>query len=226
MSKKNKQIVLWVVVAIIAVLLLGLVIRDYLPELKLFTDPSGINQAKLEAMVRSHGAKDMLILGLMITIMCAVPGMSNAVICVVAGICYGPLIGFCLNWVSNILGNLIATFLLTKFHFKARSARIQQLIDNNHPQIMMTIGYMIPFIPSVGLNYAAAVRHVPRRGHLIMIMIGMLPTALLYAVGGDAILKVDWKRLVVVVVIIAILIGINLVLIRAIKQRRRAKRVS
>lgn len=223
MSKKTKQILIWMLVAIVAILLLCVIIKDYLPELKLFANPHGIDQAKLEAMVRDHGFKDMFILGFMIMIMCAVPGMSNAVICVVAGICYGPFIGFLLNWTGNVLGNEMSSFLLTKFHFKAHSERIRQLIDNNHPNIMMTVGYMIPFIPSFGINYYAAVRKISKKEHLCMVMIGMIPTALLYALGGDAILKVNWKRLAVVVVIIVILVGFNAFLIREIKKRRRLK---
>lgn len=95
MTKKAKQWLIWIGVALFLILLLAIVIKDYMPELRLFADPHGLDQAKLEAMVRSHGPKDMFILGLMIMVMCAVPGMSNAVICVVAGICYGPVIGFC-----------------------------------------------------------------------------------------------------------------------------------
>lgn len=224
MSKKTKQALVWIGVAVVIIFLLCIVIKDYMPELRLFTDPKGLDQAKLEAMVRSHGPKDMFILGLMIMVMCAVPGMSNAVICVVAGICYGPVIGFLLNWSGNVLGNVASSFLLDKFHFKAHSERIQQLISNNHPKLMMTVGYMIPFIPSVGLNYSAAVRHVPKKDHLIMIMIGMIPTALLYALGGDAILKVDWKRLLIIVIIIGALIGVNALLIHEFRKRRRAKR--
>lgn len=223
MSKKTKQVLVWTGVAILIILLLAIIVKDYMPELRLFADPHGIDQAKLEAMVRSHGPKDMFILGVMIMVMCAVPGMSNAVICVVAGICYGPVIGFLLNWTGNVFGNIISSYLLSKFNFKAHSERIQQLISNNHPKIMMTLGYMIPFIPSVGLNYSAAVRHVPKKDHLIMIMIGMVPTALLYALGGDAILKVDWKRLLIVVIIIAALIGINALLVHEFRKRHRAK---
>lgn len=163
MTKKTKQWLIWIGVALFLILLLAIVIKDYMPELRLFADPHGIDQVKLEAMVRSHGLKDMFILGLMIMVMCAVPGMSNAVICVVAGICYGPVIGFLLNWSGDVVGNVLSSYLLNKLHLKAHSARIQQLISNNHPKVMMTLGYMIPFIPSVGLNYAAAVRHVPKK---------------------------------------------------------------
>lgn len=222
MTKKTKQWLIWIGVALFLILLLAIVIKDYMPELRLFADPHGIDQVKLEAMVRSHGLKDMFILGLMIMVMCAVPGMSNAVICVVAGICYGPVIGFLLNWSGDVVGNVLSSYLLNKLHLKAHSARIQQLISNNHPKVMMTLGYMIPFIPSVGLNYAAAVRHVPKKDHLLIIMIGMIPTALLYALGGDAILKVDWKRLIIVTVIIIALIGINYLLIKEFRKHHRA----
>lgn len=53
-------------------------------------------------------------------------------------------------------------------------------------------------------------------------MIGMIPTALLYALGGDAILKVDWKRLIIVTVIIIALIGINYLLIKEFRKHHRA----
>lgn len=61
---------------------------------------------------------------------------------------------------------------------KIKTSRLlTALTDQQHPLIGLTIGYMIPVIPSVLVDYAG-VRMKLDRGHfLLMIAGGMLPTS-------------------------------------------------
>jgi uncharacterized membrane protein YdjX (TVP38/TMEM64 family) len=47
---------------------------------------------------------------------------------------------------------------------------------------------------------------------VLPIVCGTLPASFLYAFGGDALLHLDWKRLLIVIICIAILIGLDLLL--------------
>lgn len=44
-------------------------------------------------MIRSNGIRDLIFMLLLVGVMNAIPGLSNAVICVFVGLCYGPWIG-------------------------------------------------------------------------------------------------------------------------------------
>ena len=93
-------------------------------------------------------------------------------------------------------------------------------MDQKHPLIGLTIGFMIPVIPSVLVNYAGARLDVSRKQYLLMVLVGMAPTSFLYAFGGDAIFKGDLTRIISAVICIAILIGVYLVIRKAIEQRK------
>ncbi|MCG4607391.1 hypothetical protein L0O74_13780, partial [Bifidobacterium longum] len=75
-------------------------------EIKLLMHPTREHRVMLTAMIRDHGAKDFLLLMLVIALFNAIPGMSIAAVCILAGVCYGPWIGLLISWSGNILGNL------------------------------------------------------------------------------------------------------------------------
>lgn len=203
---------------IAALAVIFLIYRDYRPEISLLFNLNPHNQAILSRLIRSHGVKDMLLLLLLIGIFNAVPGMSNSVICIFAGLCYGPLVGFLINWAGNILGNCIVMSLIRKVNLSKRAKQsklLDYLLHYQHPLIGLTIGYMIPIIPSVLVNYAGARLHVSTPRFLTMVTVGMAPTSFIYAFGGDAIFKADTKRIITAVVAIVIIILIYFVVRKA-----------
>lgn len=84
-------------------------------------------------------------------------------------------------------------------------------MHQKHPLIGLTIGFMIPVIPSILVNYAGAQLNVNRRQYMAMVLVGMAPTSFLYAFGGDAIFRGSLKRIISAVICILILIGIYLI---------------
>ena len=149
----------------------------------------------------------------------AIPGLSNAVICVFVGLCYGPWIGLLVNWAGNILGNCAVAALLShvKLSHKFKQNKIlDSLTHYRHPALGLTVGYMVPIIPSVLVNYACATMKIPRKNFILMVAVGMFPTSALYAFGGDALFKGNYTRLLVIVVLIFII----LLLTRFVHQRR------
>lgn len=202
---------------ILAICLAYLLYRDYRPEIQLLLHPTSDMKEKLLVLLREHAVRDSIFLLCLIAILNAIPGLSNSVLCVLSGLCYGAWLGLGINWLGNILGNVIVMALIRKIdfskHFK-KNKILTYLMNQNHPRVGLTIGFMIPFIPSVLVNYAAARLNVTWKQYFPMIVIGMLPTSYLYAFGGDAIFSGDAKRLIGLAVGILILLVMALLVVK------------
>lgn len=220
----NKGLLIAVAVIVIMIAIY-FVWRDFKPELVLLMHYSPHNRTILLHLIRSHGIADMALLTVIIALMNAIPGLSNSVICIFAGLCYGPVLGLLVNWCGNILGNCLVAALIRQLHFSKHFKQrrlLNELMSFKYPAVGMTLGYMIPIIPSVLVNYSVVQMGMSRLQFLIMVVIGMLPTSFLYAFGGDAIFKGDLKRLIgAVIAILAILL-----LFRLIHHRHTEKSVS
>ena len=152
----------------------------------------------------------------------AIPGLSNSVICILAGIVYGPVLGLLINWIGNITGNCLVAALIDHIHFSDKfkqSKILKHLTSSKHPLIGLTIGYMIPVVPSALVNYAVVQMGINRKRFMAMVAVGMLPTSFLYAFGGDAIIKGNMKRIIAVAIIIIAII----VIYKVVEQLRNRK---
>lgn len=211
MKKHLNKTGLIILAVLAALVVIYFIYRDYRPEINLLFDLTPHNRVILMHMIRSHGLATMLLLLMLIAIFNAIPGMSNSVICIFAGLCYGPLFGFLINWLGNILGNCAVMSLIREVDISNRTKKsklLTYLLHQKHPLIGLTIGYMIPVIPSALVNYAGAQLKLSRGRFLIMVAIGMAPTSFIYAFGGDAIFRGDSKRLIgAAIAIVVILLG-------------------
>lgn len=201
----------WLIIGAIclAVIIIYFIYRTYRPEIELLLNFNTHNKEKLLHMIRSHGFTDMFLLIALIGILNAIPGMSNSVVCIFAGLCYGPIGGFLINWSGNILGNCAVMSIIRKIDLSKRVKKnklLSYLLHQKHPLIALTIGFMIPVIPSVLVNYAGAQLNVDRKHYLAMVIVGMAPTSFLYAFGGDAIFKGNVRRLIGVGIAILVLL--------------------
>lgn len=223
MGKKLRKYLLIAVGLILAVLLIYLLYRDYRPEINLLMHPTHDTQEKLLILIRQHEMRDSLFLLALIAILNAIPGLSNSVVCILAGLCYGPWVGLFINWIGNILGNSVIMLLVKKIdfshHFKQNKI-LNFLMHQDHPLVGLTIGFMIPFIPSILVNYACGSLKVTWKRYLPMVIIGMLPTSYLYAFGGDAIFHGDAKKIIGVVIGIAILLVMALFVVKLAAKSR------
>ena len=215
MKKKTLNKKLLIALGIfLAIVIVIFIYQNYKPEIDLLIHPVPHEKEILLHMIRAHGiANSLLLLGL-IAILNSIPGLSNSVICILSGLCYGPFFGFIINWMGNVLGNCIVMSLIRKIKFSKKVKQhklIKSLMHQKHPLIGLTIGFMIPVIPSILVNYAGAQLNVNRRQYIAMVLVGMAPTSFLYAFGGDAIFRGNLKRIISVIICILVLIGIYLV---------------
>lgn len=226
MKRKIIRILLFILGGILGLLLLYKLYLNYRPELNLLLHFDHHNEEVLVNMVRSHGIEDLAFLFLLNAICVAIPGLSNGIFCVLNGILYGPAWGFIVNWISDILGQIILMELLQKLYDmkKMSNSKVYKLLTGlKSPMLGLIIGYMIPFIPSATVSYVnIMINKEQRKKQLIPIIIGVIPFAYLYAYGGDSILHLDEPRLIKVVisfVVIALIAVAILLSLRAIKKR-------
>lgn len=209
MKKNDHKWLLIGLATIVIIIFLALLIWDFMPEIKLLLHYNPHNRALLIKLVRAHGIKDMLFLIIVIALLNAIPGASNSVICIFTGLCYGPVVGFLINWLANILGNCSTYGLINRLNFSKRFKENQildRLMHHEHPLLGLTLGYMVPVIPSIMVNYSCTQLKIKTSQFLLMVAVGMLPTSFLYAFGGDAIMKGSFKRIVMAVMFVVVLI--------------------
>lgn len=208
MTKKLRKMLFIICGILAAGILLYLLYRDYRPEIDLLMHPGKDMKTKLFYLLRQHEVRDGLFLLGLITILNAIPGMSNSVFCILAGLCYGPWIGLAINWCGNVLGNCIVESLIKRVSFSHKFKKnrfLNWLMNQKHPTFGMTLGFMVPVIPSVLVDYTAARLETPPNKFLSMVIVGMFPTSFIYAFGGDAIFNGDIKKLAGALIGIAIL---------------------
>jgi uncharacterized membrane protein YdjX (TVP38/TMEM64 family) len=224
-KQKIIRIILFILGGILGLLLLYKLYLSYLPELKLLVHFDHHNEELLIKMVRSHGIEDLAFLFILNAICVAIPGLSNGIFCVLNGILYGPAFGFIVNWISDILGQIILMQFLHKLYdikHMSNSKIYKLLTTQKYPMVALTIGYLIPFIPSATVSYVnILINKNDFKKQLIPIVIGVSPFAYLYAYGGDSILHLDTSRIIkaaVMIVAVALIAAAILFIMKRVKK--------
>lgn len=204
-------------------IMLALVIHDFWPELQLLLHPSPAHQYDLRHLIAEHKWRDMLFLYVIISLMSAIPGLSNSVICIFVGLCYGPVLGILINWFGNMTGNWLVAALINQIQLPTKwqnSPRLNKLKTAQHPELALTLGFIIPIIPSMMVNAACVEQQIPRPTYLLMVAVGVLPASILYAVGGHALHRGALIEAGIYLALIILLVLLSKRLERLIKARR------
>lgn len=223
-KKSITRILLFIFGVILGLLLLYKLYLSYQPELKLILHFNSHNEQLLIKMVRSHGIEDAAFLFILNVVCVAIPGLSNAIFCVINGVLYGPGGGFIINWLGDVIGQIILMKTLQKLYNpdKFTHSKIYNLLTTlGYRQAGLTVAYMIPFIPSATVAYANLLINKSIKKRIIPIAIGSIPFAYLYAYGGDSILRLNGQRLikaVIAVVVILLIAGTFLLVAKKIKK--------
>ncbi len=173
--------------------------------------------------LRRRTPLNFLILMLLTSSMAAVPFMSNAPFAVFNGVVYGPLIVFLMNLTSNVLGNFLFIKIIEKIDLGDYDSKLKGHLDElrsyQNRDLGLIFGYMLPIFPTVVLNYAISKMKTPWRNWLICASLGVLPTSLIYALGGDAIIAGNIKRLLILLSIVVL----AYLLVMLFKKRKKEK---
>ena len=167
------------------------------------------SQAELTAIMsqlRSKTVLNFIILILLTAATAAIPFMSNAIFAVFNGVVYGPGIGFLMNVVSNVFGNFVFIKFLEMIDITDSKKKLQSRFGSidllEKTDFGIVLGYMIPIMPTILVNYYVTETKLPWRKWLLYVTIGVAPSSLVYALGGDAVVAGNFKRIAVLLVII------------------------
>lgn len=163
-------------------------------------------------LLRHQGKHNAVLFMAVIAIGSAIPGMPIAAVAVLSGVCFGRWYGFGINIAGIVIGNLLAIYILGSFPHEVRPSRFRPLADHlknmHHPRIGLSIGYAVPMLPTLLVNYAALEMHLSLRNKATCILIGSLPVSFLYAFGGDELLFGNTKAVIIAVVLVLLLFGL------------------
>ncbi|OQO89244.1 SNARE-like domain protein [Enterococcus casseliflavus] len=225
MNKKKLRAIL-IAIGILCILFIGYhLFFEYQKDIQLFLNPKG-NSKELMESVRSHGLSVAVIFILMIGIMCAVPGVPTSVIGVIVGLSYGPIIGTVINVLGNATGNIISITLmkhLKLFDQSKKSNRwVKAIHEMRHPKIGVMVGYMIPLIPSSVINFAVITLNLNIEEILFSIFLGVIPSSILYAFGGDALFR-GYSKTAMLIVTSVFFLSILVVIIYKDRRKNRVE---
>lgn len=193
---------------------------DYRHAITSFLAPA-FDRQRLIDLLRHQGKHNVVLFMAVIAIGSAIPGVPIAAIAVLAGVCFGRWLGFGINVVGIVVGNLLAIQLLGAFPHKVQPSKLRALTDRlktmRHPRLGLSIGYAVPMLPTLLVNYAALELQLSLRNKVLCILVGSLPVSFLYAFGGDELLFGNTKTAIVA-------IGLTLVLYEVIRRDQRVKR--
>ncbi len=212
-NKRNKIIELILVVSILFVLLI-IIINHFSTEIEMLSNPN-ISKEILSKQVRSHGPLTGILLLVVIIILCIIPGLPTSFVGVFAGVVFGPVVGSFISISGNLIGNLLAILVMTYIPLKKGdelSNKLQKkVLTKKHSDIMLSMSYMIPVVPSFAVNYVMSQLKFNLLRKIKVILLGIIPMSILYAFGGNSLLTGDIKIiLATLVVIIIFILGISL----------------
>ena len=190
MKKRTiKRLIITISIILIILLLIGLGC-DYRHRLHIIFIQPHFNRQVLITTLRQYGSLDIFLLLALMILMDAVPG------CMIGG-----------NMLSMLV---IRHFGIAKSSSK-HSRIIKAIMHMQHPLVGLVIGYAVPMIPTVFTNYAATKLHLKWHQLLSCMALGALPSAWLYACGGDAFLR--GNNVIGTIALIAVVLLIFLVII-------------
>ncbi|MFC6346191.1 TVP38/TMEM64 family protein [Vagococcus carniphilus] len=185
--------------------LLLIIVLHFSVDIKLFFNPNTSTEL-LKNQVRSHGFLTACLLFVLTAVLCAIPGLPTSIIGVLTGVVFGPLVGAILNITANVFGNMLSISFLKRFSFEKGqelSEKLKkQILKQKHPDVMLSFCYMIPVIPSFVVNYVIGVLKFNRAKQIQIISLGIIPTSILYAFGGNSLFKGDMKTIIILVSLI------------------------
>lgn len=158
------------------------------------------------------GIRTTIVILAMVMLFAAIPMLPVSVLAVAVGIAYGPILGSLINISGALLGNLLAVTIIRKFdtvdHENQKNRWVASITGMKRPRLGLVLGYMVPIIPSFLMNYTAGLLKIPNQELIPLVLLGVIPTSVLYALGGGAVTDGDLGRLGIVVVAALLLIAL------------------
>ncbi|WP_261807364.1 TVP38/TMEM64 family protein [Lapidilactobacillus luobeiensis] len=210
MMVRRKRMLLVTVIIVIALILLLFGWR-YQAELARFFN--GVKTYRRYILrIRHLGPFAFLGFGVVVAVMTLIPGAPASAVALIAGGFLGHWLGFAVNSVGLIVGNLVQAQLFTvidRRHGARSNSRLYQLlVQMRRPALGMVIGYAVPMIPTAFVNAAASATHVPQRTRISACIIGSTIVAFIYAFAGDLLVVASAWPGILILLALAVIVAV------------------
>ena len=171
------------------------------------------NMHGIIAYIASFGYKAMFI-AILIIIVTNMTGLPSIQVLIASGIIFGIIPGIILSWIGEVIGNVIAFFVIRilfrdKAHELIEKNKTLEKIDSYSNFKEMLIARLIPFSPNVLITTLGALSHLSFRDHAVATLLGKLPSVAVEVWLGRDLLRLaaggHWKLLATIAVVVAIL---------------------
>ncbi|MDR2590588.1 MAG: VTT domain-containing protein [Oscillospiraceae bacterium] len=204
---------------IIMVLFLGVLIAMIVQLLPLLTDilSNRNDETSIVSTVDALGWRGPLSLVGLAAIQVIIFLIPAPAIGVLTGLTYGVLWGLLIFLGGVALGNLFVVFFMRKFASLFRSNKKKKIKKNNEsslkdkvnrikrPEIIAFFLFMIPFVSSAG-PYLFAETNVKLWKYIVAVVLGTLPTAVLYVFLGNTVSQGNYTSSIVIAAIFVVAI--------------------
>jgi uncharacterized membrane protein YdjX (TVP38/TMEM64 family) len=216
--KTKKWLLALIAVAVLAVAayLVYLIIIDLLPLVReIIADRS--DEQKAVDYLRAYGLRGIPIL-VALTALLAMTGIVSAdPVHILAGLCYGVLIGSLVAIVGTFIGNA-AVFLLFRQSRKLfgglvkpkerKVFSLKKLEKMKHPEIVAILVYLVPGVPNLVVPYAFSKLKISFWRYMACITLASLPGIIALTFTGNLLAHGNWEVVLVIVAALLIVAGI------------------
>lgn len=164
----------------------------------MFSDP-------LVNWLQSVGEQSIAITSLVATLLALFPIIPYPFIGGLIGAAFGPFIGSMITWVGSALASIIM-FIFIRYAYQdfgqvlinryQMTAKITLLFEKN-AFMTIFITRLIPIVPSILVNAYSALSRVPASHYIVASSLGKIPSMILFATVGDAVLRNPMNLIVI-----------------------------
>lgn len=211
--KKTKHLTARTAVEIIcistAVIIAAFLLHRHTPRILVYLEKDDIDG--LTSYIRGEGQIGeivLIVLQVVETISIFLPALP---VYICAGIIYGRLEGILMCYVTNLVINACMFLMARKMHISVtkipkygQNPKVRELMQHmQNPKRAILIISLLPIIPNGMIPYIAASTDVTFWGFLEALSLGCLPGIILNVVCGDALLTINWRMFLPVIIVIA-----------------------
>lgn len=146
-----------------------------------------------------------------------------------AGMCYGPVIGMIAIYIGVIISNILIIVAVKKYGVKfvrdvipdEKIVKISKMITDNPGRIEITLFvlYFLPALPKDFITYVASLLPIAKKTVLGVSIIGRLPAVFSSVLVGSRIIAGDLKSIILIYLITYIISGIIAMIYNKRKER-------
>lgn len=204
------------IIAIVILILFVIGFVKILPTFMSLVTEEG--RAKFENQVGSLGIKgaiSIIALEVCKVILVFLPGEP---IELVAGMCYGPLLGMLTIYLGVIISNILIIFSVKKYGIglvrdvipEEKLLKVRKMISDNpdRSEVTLFVLYFLPVLPKDFITYIASLLPISKKQVLMISVIGRFPAVFSSVLVGSKILAGDIKSIVIIYLITYIISGL------------------